>query len=67
MEKLIQLIDMIRLMEEDYKKFHEQHNRKAGIRLRKKLQEIRILAKTMRDEIQETRQLFEPKIPRGKK
>lgn len=67
MSKLTQLLDIISLMEEDYRKFHEDQNREAGIRLRKQLQEIRTLAKLMRNEIQETKQQFKPKIIRSKK
>lgn len=67
MSKLTQLLDIISLMEEDYRKFHEDQNREAGIRLRKQLQEIRAIAKAMRNEIQETKQQFKPKIIRSKK
>jgi len=67
MDKFSQLLDAIRLMEEDYRKFHEGQNREAGVRLRKQLQEIRAIAKSMRNEIQQTKQQFKPKIIRSKK
>lgn len=67
MDKFQQLLDLVNLMEVDYKKFHQQNNREAGTRLRKQLQEIRALAKSMRNDIQETRQHFAPKIQRTKK
>ena len=35
MDKFQQLLDLVNLMEVDYKKFHQQHNREAGTRLRK--------------------------------
>ncbi|GAB5465699.1 MAG: hypothetical protein Kapaf2KO_11350 [Candidatus Kapaibacteriales bacterium] len=49
------IIDLERLIGEariDYDKFFTKHNKTAGIRLRKKLQEIRSLSKAIRDDVQ---------------
>ena len=40
---------------EDAKKFYEKGNQAAGVRLRKKMQEIKVLAQLVREEVQVAR------------
>ena len=54
MNLLEEISDVVKSCETDYYKFFHKGNKTAGIRLRKKMQEIRHLAKTVRNEIQET-------------
>ena len=52
-ERYRELLDLIQRFERDYEKFYDKGNKTAGIRLRKHMQELRIYAKKVRDEIQE--------------
>jgi len=62
MDKYKKLVELVRNLETDYRKFFEQENREAGVRVRKQLQSIRSIAKAIRSDIQETKQDFAPKI-----
>jgi len=59
MDKLDQFIELIESCRTDYDKFFNKHNKTAGIRLRKKMQDARSLAKTIRDEVQKLNQINE--------
>ena len=48
--KLKQLVDGL---EGDFSKFYEKENKAAGTRIRKTLQEIKILAQDIRKDVQE--------------
>ncbi len=52
MDKYEQLLELVKSAEEDFVKFYGKGNKTAGIRLRKKMQEIRSLAKSVRLEVQ---------------
>ncbi len=52
-EKYNQLIELVNSLHTDVEKFYVKGSAVAGTRLRKGLNEIRTLAKEMRDEIQE--------------
>ena len=65
--RLAELSELVRSCEEDYRKFTENQNREAGVRLRRALQKIRETAAILRREIQTTKAGFAPKIPRPKK
>lgn len=52
MDKYEQLLELVKSSEEDFVKFYGKGNKTAGIRLRKKMQEIRSLAKAVRLEVQ---------------
>ncbi len=52
-EKYQALIDQLESMKTDIEKFYVKGQNAAGTRLRKKLSELRKMAKEMRDEIQE--------------
>ncbi len=67
MNRYQELITLVQSFESDFRKFYEKENREAGVRVRKNMQELRQLAQTIRDEIQENRAEFAPKIPRKKK
>lgn len=53
MNKFHELQDLIKSYEQDFNKFYFKCNRTAGVRLRKKMQELRAFAKNIRNEIQE--------------
>lgn len=52
MKKYKELLDLVRSCDEDFHKFYSKGNKTAGVRLRKKMQEIRILAKEIREDVQ---------------
>ena len=52
MERFEELKSLVSSFESDFHKFYERGNKTAGIRLRKNMQELRSLAKTIRDEVQ---------------
>lgn len=64
MERYEQLVRLLESCREDFERFYRKQNRRAGIRLRKRMQELRRLAKEIRDEIQSLRRTFPPKPKR---
>lgn len=48
MEKFKELKTLIESLEEDANKFYEKDNKAAGVRLRKGLQDIKVLAQELR-------------------
>lgn len=54
-EKYTAIVDMVKSLEEDVEKFYVKGNSMAGTRLRKGLNELKVLAKEMRDDIQEVK------------
>lgn len=52
MDRLDEFVDLIESCRADYDKFFNKHNKTAGVRLRKKMQDARNLAKVIRDEVQ---------------
>ena len=67
MNRYQELLTLVQSFESDFRKFYDKENREAGVRLRKNMQEVRQLAQTIRDEVQNHRAEFVPKIPRKKK
>jgi hypothetical protein len=67
MNRYQELLALVQSFESDFRKFYEKENREAGVRLRKNMQELRQLAQCIRDEVQNNRAEFAPKIPRSKK
>jgi ElaB/YqjD/DUF883 family membrane-anchored ribosome-binding protein len=55
MEKLVEFENLLNELKADYEKFMEKGNKTAGTRARKTLQDVRNLAKEMRDEISNTK------------
>lgn len=55
MEKYFKLKKFIENLDDDMVKFYMKEQKAAGVRLRKDMQEIRKLAKEIRDEIQEVK------------
>jgi exonuclease VII small subunit len=53
MEKFTELKTIVLQMEEDALKFFEKGNKAAGTRVRKSLQDIKVLAQEIRKEVQE--------------
>jgi hypothetical protein len=51
MERFNQLQDLVKSMEGDFEKFYVKHNKAAGVRVRKHMQELRSLAQEIRAEI----------------
>lgn len=52
MKRYDELMEMMSGMQKDFEKFYEKENKTAGIRLRKGMQDLRKLAKDIRDEVQ---------------
>jgi hypothetical protein len=55
MNKVEEMKELVSQFEVDYNKFNEKHNKTAGTRARKTLQDIRNLAKDIRVEIIESK------------
>lgn len=53
MENFNELKAMIEIMETNVVKFYEKNNKSCGPKVRKALQEIKVLAQTMRFEVSE--------------
>lgn len=53
MERFNELQSLVNACEKDFQKFYIKGNKEAGIRLRKQMQALRSLAKTIRNEVQE--------------
>ncbi len=64
MERYEELLQLVQECRADFERFYHKQNRRAGIRLRKRMQELRRLAKLIRDEIQQLRRTFPPKPKR---
>ena len=52
MDRFNQLRDLVNSFEKDFEKFYVSHNKAAGVRVRKHMQELRSLAQDIRAEIQ---------------
>ncbi|HXD30560.1 MAG TPA: hypothetical protein VN643_05570 [Pyrinomonadaceae bacterium] len=52
MERYNQLKELVATFEKDFEKFYVTHNKAAGTRIRKHMQELRSLAQEIRLEIQ---------------
>jgi len=52
MEKYNQLKELVASFEQEFEKFYVKHNKAAGVRIRKHMQELRGLAQEIRLEIQ---------------
>lgn len=55
MDKYQELKDLITQMEEDFKKFYVNHDKAAGVRIRKEMQFLRELAEQIRLDISEAK------------
>jgi hypothetical protein len=53
MNRYQELLALVQTFEQDFTKSYDKGNKEAGIRLRKKMQDLRAFAKTIRDEVQE--------------
>ncbi|MCS6965994.1 MAG: histone H1 [Candidatus Kapabacteria bacterium] len=67
MEYYTRLLQLVQDCRPDFERFYLKQNRRAGIRLRKRMQELRRLAKVIRDEIQQLRRTFPPRPKRRPK
>jgi hypothetical protein len=56
MNRFKELLTLVQTFEPDFTKFYNKGNQEAGIRLRKKMQDLRAFAKAVRDEVQKTKQ-----------
>lgn len=52
MNRYQELLDLIRSFEKDFEKFYVKHNKTAGVRVRKHMQDLRKLAQDIRVEVQ---------------
>ncbi|MCS7177174.1 MAG: histone H1 [Candidatus Kapabacteria bacterium] len=64
MQRYEELLELVKSCQADFERFYLKQNRRAGIRLRKRMQELRRLAKAIRDEIQQLRRTFPPRPKR---
>ena len=55
MNLLEQIRELVATTEEDYDKFYEQGNAAAGTRVRKNMQELKLLAQDLRLDVQATK------------
>lgn len=55
----VTLKELVELIEMDYEKFSEKQNKTAGVRCRKRLQELKTIIKALRDNIQEVKKTIE--------
>ena len=53
MEKFNDLKKLLTTLEEDATKFYDKKNKTAGVRIRKGMQEIKVIAQDIRNEISE--------------
>lgn len=47
-----ELLALVESTRDDFEKFYQRNNKSAAVRLRRKMQEIRTLAKSIRTEVQ---------------
>lgn len=52
MDRFNQLKALVESFEKDFEKFYVKHNKAAGVRVRKHMQELRSLAQDIRTEVQ---------------
>lgn len=52
MNRYQELLDLVKSFEKDFEKFYVKHNKTAGVRVRKHMQDLRQLAQEIRVEIQ---------------
>lgn len=52
MDRFNQLKALVESFEKDFEKFYAKHNKAAGVRVRKHMQELRSLAQDIRTEVQ---------------
>lgn len=60
-ERYKELLKVLEDSKEDFRKFFDKGNKTAGVRLRKKMQLLRSMAKEIRTDIQEKKKNSEPK------
>lgn len=52
MNRYQELLDLVKSFEKDFEKFYVKHNKTAGVRVRKHMQDLRKLSQDIRAEIQ---------------
>lgn len=52
MNRYQELLDLVKSFEKDFEKFYVKHNKTAGVRVRKHMQDLRQLSQDIRVEIQ---------------
>ncbi len=55
MERFEQLKQLVMALEADFVKFYDKNNQTAGTRVRKGMQDLKNLAQSIRNEVQETK------------
>jgi len=53
MERFNQLRELVMSLEDDFTKFYEKGNKAAGTRVRKGMQDLKVLAQDIRKEVQD--------------
>ncbi len=53
MERFNQLKELVMSLEDDFTKFYEKGNKAAGTRVRKGMQDLKVLAQDIRKEVQD--------------
>lgn len=59
--------ELIASLEDDYMKFYDKQNKTAGTRVRKGMQEIKVLAQVIRADIQNKKNVDDAKASKEKK
>jgi hypothetical protein len=52
MSKFSELKDLVMSLEGDFEKFYDKKNQAAGTRVRKGMQDLKVMAQTIRSEVQ---------------
>jgi hypothetical protein len=52
MSKFSELKDLVMSLEADFEKFYDKKNQAAGTRVRKGMQDLKVMAQTIRSEVQ---------------
>jgi hypothetical protein len=56
MKRHQELLDLIESFRADFEKFYTKGNKTAGIRVRKHMQELKKMAQSIRDEVQDVKE-----------
>ena len=67
MSKFAKVRDLVMGLEADFEKFYDKNNQAAGTRVRKGMQDLKVLAQEIRKEVQDIKNKAAAKKPAAKK
>jgi hypothetical protein len=67
MSKFAKVRDLVMGLEADFEKFYDKNNQAAGTRVRKGMQDLKVLAQEIRKEVQDMKNKAATKKPAAKK